>query len=241
MALHSYADTFSHQGFSGLLSKVNDIKECQPLSKLPWSWSDAFSNIFKWVTKDKFDRLFDSAMPAYGHGQAMAYPDIPHLVWSYEYDFSDEFSTSYKSSGVIDNRERFKRAFQKITKYLTNFLEQHPHHEDGNVSFQNFDILLDTLLTEKTHRERQKNWRNILLQEGLFDENDSALTYDEDRWLRDAFENFEDEKFNQRKVEKARLASNFPYTNWYKYYMAVKWYKERFFEYCSQHGLAIPR
>jgi len=132
MVLHAYADTFSHQGFSGLLSKVNDIKECEARSKLPWNWSDAISGIFKWFTKDRFDRLFDSAMPAYGHGQAMLYPDIPHLTWSYEYDFSDEFSTLYKSSGEIENKGRFQRAFQKLREHLADFLKQHAEHEDSN-------------------------------------------------------------------------------------------------------------
>jgi hypothetical protein len=32
MLLHVYADTFSHQGFSGLLSSENDIKNLKPLS-----------------------------------------------------------------------------------------------------------------------------------------------------------------------------------------------------------------
>ncbi len=35
LALHPYLDTFSHQGFSGILSKVNDIKNCRALSHIP--------------------------------------------------------------------------------------------------------------------------------------------------------------------------------------------------------------
>lgn len=241
MALHVYADTFSHQGFSGLLSKVNDIKECKTLSKIPWSKVHKIVSFFKWFTKDKFDKLFDKAMPAYGHGQAMEYPDLPNLTWSYKYDYSDQFSTSYKSSGVIDNKERFKRAFQKIREHLEDYLKRHPQYQDENVSFQDFDILFDTLVANKTNKEREKNWQKTLVSQGLFKKTDSELTYDEDRWLKDAFENFEKKKFHQRKVEGVELTPTFSDSNWYKYYLAVKWYKERFFYYCSQSNLDIHR
>ncbi|MFA4916910.1 MAG: DUF6765 family protein [Syntrophales bacterium] len=238
--LHVYADTFSHQGFSGILSKVNDIKECKTLSKIPWNWSDKFAKGIKWFTKNEFDKLFDSAMPAYGHGQAMEYPDLPFLRWSYEYDYSDQFSTSYKSSGEIDNTARYKRAFQKITEYLEDYLGRYPQYVDGSISFQKFDALFDTLLIEKTDRERVKNWQKIIATHGLFTKEDPACTYDENGWLREAFANFEEKKFKQSKVDGVLITANFSISNWYKYYLAVKWYKERFFYYCSQAGLEIP-
>jgi len=241
IVLHAYADTFSHQGFSGILSKVNDIKECKTLSRLPWTWSDKFARVFKWSVKDKFDKLLDSAIPAYGHGQAMEYPDLPFLRWSYEYDYSDQFSTAYKSSGEIDNMARYERAFQKIKGYLEDYLSRHREYRDGGISFQKFDILFDTLLLEKTDRERVKNWQKTIVAQGLFAEEDPACAYDENGWLREAFANFEEEKFNQRKVDRAVTTANFSASNWYKYYLAVKWYKERFFYYCSQTGLEIPR
>ncbi|MDI6775860.1 MAG: hypothetical protein QMD03_01235 [Syntrophales bacterium] len=247
IVLHAYADTFSHQGFSGILSKVNDIKECKTLSKIPWNWSDKFTKAFKWFTGNEFDKLFDSAMPAYGHGQAMEYPDLPFLRWSYEYDYSDQFSTAYKSSGEIDNRVRYREAFQKIKGHLENYLQRHPQYRDEGYrqeaigERQKFAILFDTLLTEKTDWERVENWQKTIIAQGLFERKDPACTYDENEWLREAFANFEKEKFNQRKVEGVILAANFSDTNWYKYYLAVKWYKEQFFSYCSQAGLEIPR
>jgi hypothetical protein len=241
MVLHVYADTFSHQGFSGLLSKVNDIKNCKTLSRLPWNWTDKIAKGFKLLTRDKFDKLFDSAMPAYGHGQAMEYPDLPYLTWSYEYDYSDQFSTLYKSSKPINNKERYKRAFQKIKKYLEDYLEKHPEYRDESINFQDFNILFDALLEDLTTKEREKNWQKILISQGFFEKIDSELTYDEHEWLKEAFENFEEEKFSRRKVEGVILAPAFSDSNWYKYYRAVKWYKERFFYYCSQAGLEIPR
>src|SRR6056297_1827474 len=34
IALHAYADTFSHQGFSGIPSKVNDVDDVKPINKI---------------------------------------------------------------------------------------------------------------------------------------------------------------------------------------------------------------
>lgn len=65
--------------------------------------------------------------------------------------------------------------------------------------------------------------------------------YDENRWLRDAFANFDDKKFHQRTVKDVELAPGFSNSNWYKYYLAVEWYKDEFFDNCSKLGLDIPR
>ena len=72
-------------------------------------------------------------------------------------------------------------------------------------------------------------------------ETGSALAYDKDLWLKEAFTNYEKEEFNKREVVGALLAHNFPTSNWYQYYLAVMWYKERFFAICKEQGLPIPR
>lgn len=241
MSLHPYADSFSHQGFSGILSKVNDINDCNPISKIPWGWFDRIKNAAKWIFKDKFDRKFDSLMPAYGHGQAIDYPDLPYLSWSYEYDYSDQFSDSYKYSGKLNNKERYKKAFEKIKKHLEDYLKKYTQYRDEDISFQDFEVLFDALLAEKTDNGRNRNWRKILISKGFLNKGDHELDYDEYRWLKDAFSNFEEKKYNERKVEGAELDPNFSDSNWYKYYLAVKWYKEQYFMYCSKFELDIPR
>jgi len=42
-------------------------------------------------------------------------------------------------------------------------------------------------------------------------------------------------------VNDVELAPDFPNTNWYKYYLAVEWYKDEFFDNCSKLGLDLPR
>ena len=162
IVLHAYADTFSHQDFSGLLSKANDIQDCKPISDLPLDWRDIAYKIGKFFLKsDMMDKILDKGLPAYGHGQAAWLPDLPYLTWAYTHDLYENAAPAYD--------------------------------------------------------------------------------YDENRWLKEAFANFDDEKFHQRTVKDVELAPGFPNSNWYKYYLAVEWYKDEFFENCSRLGLDIPR
>ena len=75
----------------------------------------------------------------------------------------------------------------------------------------------------------------------LFEKNGDAYSYDENRWLKEAFANFDAERFHQRTVKDVELASDFSNSNWYKYYLAVGWYKDEFFDNCSELGLNIQR
>ena len=241
IVLHAYADTFSHQGFSGVLSKVNDIIECDINTKGLLVILNKIIEFFKQLNRCKYEKLFDSVVPAYGHGQAMNFPDIPYLNWHYTYDYSDEFQGSYKVTN-IDNKDRYIRAFTNIQKHLDRYLKNHPQYVDKNVKFENFDILMNTLVAKMTDRNREKNWRNILIKQGLFNVDDSYLiTYDDNRWLQEAFTNFEPRKFHERNLEEVELADGFSNSHWYQFYLATKWYKNRFFEYCSKYQLDIPR
>ncbi|OQY43168.1 MAG: hypothetical protein B6240_13065 [Desulfobacteraceae bacterium 4572_87] len=238
IVLHAYADTFSHQGFSGLLSKVNDIEQVQVL-KGSGIVVDKFKFILKWI-QDAVSERFDLLIPAYGHGQAMVYPDIPYLIWQYAYDYTDAFSMALKLSGTIDNRDRFKRAFQCISKHLTCYLQTHEQYRGKDSHLDSLHALFDALLIKKMDGGRIRNWQKVLVEQGLLDSYDhDALEYDEHRWLKDAFSNFDREKFDRRKVAGASLRSDFAQSHWYRYYRAVKWYKDRLFHHCKNRGLEI--
>ncbi len=241
IVLHVYADSYSHQGFSGILSKVNDIKECKVKTKGLPVFFDRVIQLLKRLDRNRYEAFFDSAVPAYGHGQALDYPDRPYLTWSYQYDYSDEFRGSYKRV-EINNPKRYKQAFTKIQKHLKAYLENHPQYRDTEIGFQDFDILMDALVAKTTDGSRERNWRKLLMAQGLFGIGDlDWITYDDTRWLREAFANFEAKKFHERKVEEVELADGFANSHWYRFYLAVKWYKSRFFQYCTKYQLVIPR
>ncbi|MGC9325694.1 MAG: DUF6765 family protein [Desulfomonilia bacterium] len=240
IALHAYADSYSHHGFSGLISKVNDIRDCRAIYGMPADWKDTLTRGVKFFIRDKLDAVLDMTIPAYGHGQALDYPDIPSVVWSYEYDYSDEFSDSYIFSGMIDNRKRFAEAFQAIRGYLERFLAKHRSHRDRSVPTRDFATLFETLVHEAPRHQRIEDWRELILNHRLFDHHDE-FSYDEHAWPRSAFENYREDWDDDFTVEGARLSQAFSGSAWYAFYLAVKWYKRRFFQYCSHCGLDIPR
>ncbi len=238
MVLHPFADTFTHEGFSGIISKVNDIKDCKP-KKVSIILLKFIARIMLLFGTKKFDKYLDRIVPAYGHGQAMENPDLPYLKWSYEYDYSDEFFEKYKKTAK-DNKELFHRAFKNIKEHLEGYLSKHPKYKKDNFNFTDFDKLYKVLLKRGSDKKRIKNWKKLLLEMNLLLKSDKAYKYDENLWLEQAFLNFNKKKFNERKVEYVILANKFNESNWYKYYKAVKWYKKNFFEYCKEKGLNIP-
>ncbi|HHY27771.1 MAG TPA: hypothetical protein GX523_13700 [Desulfitobacterium dehalogenans] len=240
MVLHSFADTFSHQGFSGMLSKVNAINNCQVQTFLSLRHREHLTDFLRDLGGEKFEKYFDRVMPAYGHAQAMDFPDLPYLVWSYEYDHSDDFRGSHKRVEV-DNRERYQRAFLKIKQHLEHYLTLYPHHRDQSIKFDNFDLLWQALIFNGHDQCRIKNWQKLMLKHGLFEKNDKALwTYEDDTWLQQAFVNYNPKKFNNRRVEGAICVDNFENTHWYHFILAVKWYKKKFQHYCNEHQLCVP-
>ena len=234
IALHVFADTYSHQGFSGLLSKVNNIKDLE-IEDGSGRILDKIPKVIRWA-KDKVYMIFDKIIPAYGHGQAMSFPDLPYLAWSYSYDASDEFSDKDESSDKIDNKKRFREAFNEIEKILKKFAERHPEYTEETRSVFDMDRLFKALIVKKSDRGRIKHWIHTMTHMGLFHEDDPMLTYDGHAWLREAFSNFDRKKFSDRKVEDAKLADRFETSKWFGYYKAVQWYKAAFFACCEDIG-----
>jgi len=225
-----------------MLSKVNDIKNCEAKTKVYLGLFDKIVNAFKGLSQNKYDKYFNNIVPAYGHAQARMFPDLPYLVWTYEYDYSDEFNGAYKRV-EIDNKERFSRAFHSIKKYTENYLTNHQQYFDSDLRLDNFDLdmLLDTLVAAGTDKTREKNWQRFLIEQELFDANELNFTnYEADKWLKEAFSNYDPKVFADWKVEGVQLADNFINSHWYRFYLASKWYKQKFFHYCSENQLDIP-
>ena len=238
MVLHPFADTFTHKGFSGILSKVNDIQKCKP-RKISKILLKLVSGVMPLFGTKKFDKYFDYVVPSYGHGQALENPDLPYLKWSYEYDYTDEFFEEYEKTNK-DNEKRFLRAFENIKEHMDGYLSKHPEYKEDNFNFTDFDKLYKVLIKRGSDKKRIKNWKKLLLETNLFLKSDKSSNYNENLWLEQAFSNFDKKKFNDRKVTSAVLANKFNESNWYKFYKAVKWYKKKFFKYCKEEGLYIP-
>lgn len=234
MLLHPYADSYAHQGFSGLLSMVNDIENCQNKSKF---YKDLF--LLQGIRKlPQFDKNLDRVCPAYGHAQAFTYPDTPYLKWYYEYDESEAFRGKFTKSEQ-DNVERYKTAFEDMEKYINNFLTKHDKYKDVNAGQDDKKDFYKLLSFECSNRNKIKKWMKFIVEKELFDKKDSNLSYDEYKWLKEAFKDFKKVKYNRRVVENVILKDNFEDSSWYAFYKAVKWYKNEFFKVCDDMNFHI--
>jgi len=96
IALHSYADTWAHQNFSGRHnSKENDITDIEILTK----------NV--WEPLSQIQKMEFNIMPDIGHAEAHNMPDLSQLKWRYT-------KVSNKNGIIRDNTVILMQASFKI-------------------------------------------------------------------------------------------------------------------------------
>ncbi|MFO7889147.1 MAG: DUF6765 family protein [bacterium] len=240
MLLHTYADTFAHQGFSGLISKENDIEKLKG-KPLDVNWKTKGIKLLKWFTKKKFDLYFDKIMPAYGHGQAAMNPDTPYLKWSYEFDPSDTFKGLAYEKSKVDNKKRFTLAFKKIKEKIDTYLEKNPAFKEKNLSGnEHLEKFFEILVKQAKIKKKIKMWQRFMYDRELFEKDQDKIKYNDQKWLKEAFVDYNKKKFNARKVLDVTLKKDYQDTSWYKYVKAVKWYKKQLFPALKKQGLDIP-
>lgn len=100
IALHTYADTFAHQGFTGRDDDVNQLSSVASYDGKKWKSAD-FSNAIGEVVK------------GVGHLLAGGFPDSPWLRWRCKHK-------GIQSIDERDNKQIFMKAAKAIYGYLRN-------------------------------------------------------------------------------------------------------------------------
>jgi len=176
ISLHSYADTWSHQGFSGIHSPFNNIKNLE--SKKDGKWKSANYGY----------------RPDIGHAEADEYPDMANLEWKYEYDGTNNITNAKTER---NNSEIFMDASKHIFEYLCQANKKSSIKEAWNEFKDDLDDCLksindDSILNINIFNGKEK-FRNI------------SLSYNENRWKNKALNQqnekwfyFHIEAYNQR-------------------------------------------
>ena len=106
LAVHTFADNWSHQGFSGRYSeKENDLKN-----------PDSIEPKFDW--KDMVASLASVTVPEVGHSQAGDLPDLGYVSkWTYKYKYKKANGFSPRNNGAIylDAAEKIYTIFNQVT------------------------------------------------------------------------------------------------------------------------------
>ncbi|CAG9000590.1 MAG: hypothetical protein CENE_02590 [Candidatus Celerinatantimonas neptuna] len=103
IALHIYADTFSHQGFAGVSHVVNRVEDLDNLTDqgMDGYFNRIRDNSMAWVV---------STFEPLGHGAALSMPDLPYLKFQYKDGLGRIISR--------DNTAIFMRAIDLMCKVI---------------------------------------------------------------------------------------------------------------------------
>ncbi|MGF6595833.1 hypothetical protein P3T23_000540 [Paraburkholderia sp. GAS448] len=82
VTLHSYVDTWAHQGFSGIESDLNRVKSLNAENCTHQKWLSHLEQMTRHLIEDIQRDVLARALPL-GHGAALHYPDLPSAKWSY--------------------------------------------------------------------------------------------------------------------------------------------------------------
>ena len=107
VTLHVYADTWAHQGFAGVIHKINEVSHISTNNKtLDRRFADKILNFF-----------ISESFPL-GHGAALSHPDRPSLVWEYTNGLGERVERN--------NRDIFMDAVDKMCRAMQCFRRSDP-------------------------------------------------------------------------------------------------------------------
>ncbi|MDD3965826.1 MAG: DUF6765 family protein [Candidatus Neomarinimicrobiota bacterium] len=228
IVLHVLADAHAHQGFSGMISRRNRLKDLRVKKDSIRGFNERIINYYMIYVDAVISRLFGRILPIYSHSHAGTLPDIASAEWEYRYDTGQYFIARYRHSGKISNPGRFRDAFEEMKELLIAFCQKRPDILEKKPDFQDYEAFYRTLTQPMSARESGTVWQHFLLEKDLLNASDSALSYDPHAWLRKAFKNYKRKKFSHRIVSNAVSADNFASSDWYAFYLASRDYKEHY-------------
>lgn len=154
IAMHVYADTFAHQGFAGVIHKINEVDDID---------SDVNGGLLNRV-KDNIMSWGISSTSPLGHGAALSFPDRPYISWSYTNGLGKRINR--------DNTKIFMDAANQMYKAIRCYVE---HDVEMNVD-QQPDLTKEQMepieaalrsITDENGANRHKEWLN-LIESGAF-------------------------------------------------------------------------
>lgn len=178
IALHVYADTWSHQDFSGLQTELNDVKEIDVINEGKAGISRIFTNFFR--------NIAESLIPQIGHAEAATLPDEPYREWTFYHEYQKR-SIHRKNWFICQD------ACRATYKEIKSFLTKNPECRDERpVPWGNTKSVVTNLFRQKGDlEERCGNWAEEINLSGFgfpCQPVEKDLSYDDREWFRTAVE-----------------------------------------------------
>ncbi len=142
ITMHIYADTWAHQGFAGVLNKINEVDNAKETGD-----TDVFGGLSGFLTK-----VLDDIVPPLGHGRANIFPDMPFLNWQYH--------DGHDTIVVRENTNAFCEAADCLCKVMQRFRGV---PETGIKAAELTKIReLFTSFLDKEGEDRHQKWLNAI-------------------------------------------------------------------------------
>lgn len=233
--LHVYADTWSHQGFSGIMSPVNIISDLQVKYRSFKGFGNRIAAFYMAKMREPFHRMYHPIIPNYSHSQVGTLPDLTSAEWKYTYGEGSE------NSGWIDNKKRFKAAFLKMEELLQDFLKENPQfgkyqsHDDQRREFYSI------LASNSGKRKEIQSWRKFMMDYAYYDKKSEIPKYDPSEWLRTAFPELGRNDYKQYHLKYSGKPNEkrIRHSDWFYFVTAVKDYKKRYISWMGENGLEM--
>lgn len=138
VALHTFADSWAHQGFSGRRNKENDVEGIHLFGRKKWKHL-------------LLENIFLDFLPQIGHAEAGYFPDQSYQNWKYKNGNGNEFIER-------DNSDIFLDAAKTI---YTKLLDVEKQESDPVLSWDDISGEIVKLLNykQKDINKRCKKWR----------------------------------------------------------------------------------
>lgn len=193
IACHTYADTFSHYGFSGISSDYNkvipgSVQVAMPLESAEFAaeintkflrFMERYpkSKLHKWINK-LLGNIGNRLAQGLGHGSAATYPDRPFLTWEMTYQHTSEHV-------VRNNSETFMEAVEHLYDKLLAFAKaRNPELQpNGNIYDPVIHAAFEEIISYQAfENDRIDAWRALIKSGKLFEVKDERLNYNPGRW-----------------------------------------------------------
>ena len=152
VAMHVYADTWSHQGFAGVLHSVNEVENAKETGN---------SGVFSGGLMEIICDVLDDTIPPLGHGRATVFPDIPFLSWEYKNGRGEKI--------IRNNTDIFLQATEYMFRAMKRYLAKNPALKVGGINPADKAQIkrLFTEIKEQDGEKRHQVWLKAI-KDGVF-------------------------------------------------------------------------
>jgi hypothetical protein len=180
IAAHVYMDTFSHYGFAGLCSPINEVDGGSINLRLESDTTRSYItgkavNFWRKCEAEVTSHIGEKGSRGLGHGAVATYPDRPYLSWDFNYDASGYSRDMH--SGERNNQATFWQSLVRLHEKLSKAAAMLAGQDNTSKPIPETEIK-SILAFEGEKAERVEKWQ-AFIRDHL---GDGEVTYEGEAW-----------------------------------------------------------